>query len=417
MVELRRSIYLLTIPGLVALGFFLFMGEINKLSQPLLFALPLLIYFILFISLGLSWIFNNNREFIQLVIITFCYWSITQFLFIQPELLNTHQQALLFASVTLFLPINFAVFSFLKERGIVNLYGLKRFTFVASQVLLVGLLIRYPDSFISIQMKQLFMLKLIPDLPGSTSHIPHISVIAFIITALILAFNIIHRSSILQSGVFGAFILIFMGLVNIDNQDEFRIFLIMAASIFCIAIIIHSYTLAFLDELTGLPTRRSLKQYLMSLGDNYCLAMLDVDHFKNVNDTYGHDVGDQVLRKLAAHLKHAPGGTRAFRYGGEEFILVFNNKTLEEAAEFSETLREQIANDPFNLRGKNRPKQKPESTKTRSNTQQLRFTVSLGLAEHRQHHKNPFDTLKTADKALYSAKKKGRNCLVKARAR
>ncbi|MDP0971523.1 diguanylate cyclase, partial [Klebsiella pneumoniae] len=85
---------------------------------------------------------------------------------------------------------------------------------------------------------------------------------------------------------------------------------------------------AFRDELTGLPGRRALNERTQRLGRNYVLAITDVDHIKRFNDTHGHDVGDQVLRLVASKLSKVNGGGRAYRYGGEEFAVVFAGKSL-----------------------------------------------------------------------------------------
>ena len=91
----------------------------------------------------------------------------------------------------------------------------------------------------------------------------------------------------------------------------------------CISLAHEGFHMAFRDELTGLPGRRALNEKLQRMGRIYTLAMADVDHFKVFNDTHGHDVGDQVLRMVAAQLRRVSGGGHAYRYGGEEFTLVF----------------------------------------------------------------------------------------------
>src|SRR5207302_1408861 len=87
------------------------------------------------------------------------------------------------------------------------------------------------------------------------------------------------------------------------------------------ALVEASYHMAYQDSLTGLPARRALNEALLRLGGHYSVAMIDVDHFKRINDRHGHDVGDQVLRIIAAKLAQVPGGGKAYRYGGEEFAV------------------------------------------------------------------------------------------------
>jgi len=170
--------------------------------------------------------------------------------------------------------------------------------------------------------------------------------------------------------------------------------------------------MAFLDELTGLPGRRALNADFGRLGGRFSVAMVDVDFFKKFNDTYGHDVGDQVLQMVAMNLARVTGGGRAFRYGGEEFVVLFAGKDVEAVKQHLEDLREAIAAAAFTLRDKDRPetapkdKNKPASGKAGKT---VSVTVSIGLAGASAEAGDPDTVLKAADKALYKAKKAGRN--------
>jgi diguanylate cyclase (GGDEF)-like protein len=170
--------------------------------------------------------------------------------------------------------------------------------------------------------------------------------------------------------------------------------------------------MAYRDELTGLPARRALNDALLRVGGTYTVAMVDVDHFKKFNDTHGHDVGDQVLRMVAGRLARVPGGGRAFRYGGEEFAVLFPGKTVEESAPHLETLRAAVASATFTKRGLDRPKRKPKSPRARgASARPLAVTVSIGAGQARGSAL-PEQVVKAADKALYRAKEGGRNRVV-----
>ena len=176
----------------------------------------------------------------------------------------------------------------------------------------------------------------------------------------------------------------------------------------------EAYQMAFRDELTGLPGRRALNERMQRLGRNYVLAMSDVDHFKKFNDTHGHDVGDQVLRLVASKLSKISGGGRAYRYGGEEFALVFAGKTLEECMPHLEVIRESIASYNIQLRNQeSRPQADQQGRQRRSGSgaSSVSVTVSIGVAE-RVEQRTPEEVLKSADQALYSAKGAGRNCVM-----
>jgi GGDEF domain-containing protein len=177
----------------------------------------------------------------------------------------------------------------------------------------------------------------------------------------------------------------------------------------------EAYQMAFRDELTGLPGRRALNERMQRLGRNYVLAMTDVDHFKKFNDTHGHDVGDQVLRLVASKLAKVTGGGRAYRYGGEEFAVVFAGKTLEDCLPHLELIRETIANYQIQLRNKdNRPQDDQQGRQRRgaAGASSVSVTVSIGVAERQPEHRSPEEVLKSADQALYAAKGAGRNCVM-----
>lgn len=176
----------------------------------------------------------------------------------------------------------------------------------------------------------------------------------------------------------------------------------------------EGYQMAFRDELTGLPGRRALNERLQRLGRNYVIAMSDVDHFKRFNDTHGHDVGDQVLRLVASKLGKIGGGGRAYRYGGEEFALVFAGKTLEECLPHLEVVRGVIAAYVIHLRDPDRPVDDQQGRQRRgaSGASQVSVTISIGVAERQLEQRSPEEVIKAADQALYAAKGAGRNCVI-----
>lgn len=184
------------------------------------------------------------------------------------------------------------------------------------------------------------------------------------------------------------------------------------AVITVIIVLLDSHTMAFKDELTGISSRRALMHFTKSLFNNYTVVMADVDHFKAFNDKYGHDVGDQVLRMVAQQLNQVGKGGRAFRYGGEEFTLVFPRKKPEQVFEIVDQLRDAIANYPLVIRQPDRPKTKPKSDaekpKQQPKLQTVHVTMSFGAAL-KNKQTNFEKALKLADEALYKAKKAGRN--------
>ena len=153
------------------------------------------------------------------------------------------------------------------------------------------------------------------------------------------------------------------------------------------------------DFLTGVYNRRyfydDMNEYLAyaeERAEPYAVAMLDIDHFKHINDTYGHDGGDRALKTLAKKLiDETKKGDLVARFGGEEFCIVLKNVSNEEAVKFFVNLRASIANCKVQLK-----------------KEQIKFTVSIGVAFSRSDYRLD-ELLELADEALYRAKENGRN--------
>lgn len=178
-------------------------------------------------------------------------------------------------------------------------------------------------------------------------------------------------------------------------------------------VLFNSYSMAFIDELTGLPGRRALENTLSSAGRRYTLAMVDIDHFKKFNDTYGHDVGDQVLKMVASQMRQAASGSTVYRYGGEEFTIVFKGMDEVKAIEIAEKVRTAVAEYPMQIRDKDRPGDEKQGRKRRTRKSNgdgtAQVTISIGLCQKTNDHKDSQSVIKQADEALYLAKQQGRN--------
>jgi PleD family two-component response regulator len=157
----------------------------------------------------------------------------------------------------------------------------------------------------------------------------------------------------------------------------------------------------------------------------FAIAMLDIDHFKKVNDTYGHDTGDQVLTMVASRLARIGSAGKAYRTGGEEFSILFPGKTVTEVVTELEALRITISEASFRVRntperrkterGPDRRQVIKSSRRKRtersfaSPSGQFSVTVSIGVAEPNSRAHSPQEVIQAADKALYRAKRGGRN--------
>ena len=181
-----------------------------------------------------------------------------------------------------------------------------------------------------------------------------------------------------------------------------------AALILTVAISQESWSMAYLDPLTEIPGRRALDEALQNLPDKFAIAMVDIDHFKKFNDDYGHDVGDEVLRMVAAQMKEIGGNGKSYRFGGEEFSIVFANQDSEAVRPHLEELRSHIADSTFELRKNERRRLGDLDKKSEVIADNISVTISIGVADS-NNHQDPTRVIKFADEKLYNAKDAGRN--------
>jgi two-component system, cell cycle response regulator len=170
-----------------------------------------------------------------------------------------------------------------------------------------------------------------------------------------------------------------------------------------------SLEMAITDQLTGLHNRRYMSRHLDTLitgaaksGKPIAFLIFDIDHFKRVNDTYGHDIGDEVLREFAGRVAaNVRGIDLACRYGGEEFVVVMPDTDMEFAYSVAERLRKSVETTPFAIS---------------RDPNQLNVTISIGIAGSSGVGDTAAALLHRADQALYRAKTGGRNQVVAAAA-
>jgi diguanylate cyclase (GGDEF)-like protein len=210
-----------------------------------------------------------------------------------------------------------------------------------------------------------------------------------------------------MSAGLGVLIMLIAQMHSGDTSASLNVFSITALLMCLYAVTQESWRMAYLDELTGLPARRALREKFQQMNGLYAIGMLDVDFFKKFNDTYGHDTGDAVLQMIAGKMNKVTGGGLPYRFGGEEFSIVFKGKNSAEARQHLEVLCKTIANTPFVInRGSRRKSDKRARLKKNKS---VTVTVSIGVAESNSSVSSPWDVIKLADRALYRAKQNGRN--------
>ncbi|RMH22451.1 MAG: GGDEF domain-containing protein, partial [Gemmatimonadetes bacterium] len=178
--------------------------------------------------------------------------------------------------------------------------------------------------------------------------------VALVLAALVALWAAVRREGGVERALVWTALLV-LGAAAADAAHLRQAWLAAAGLVGLLTVVEVSYALAFRDDLTGLPARRALRAHLAEVAAPFAVAMVDVDHFKRFNDRHGHDVGDQVLRMVAARLARVGGGGRAYRYGGEEFTIVFAGLDAAAAEPHLEVVRAAVAEARFGVRRRVRP--------------------------------------------------------------
>jgi len=365
-------------------------------------------YIIFGAGLVLSALFKCSRLFFAILIVGVCDRALV---WITPALSSACIQRTVFDAVALLLPLNLVALSFMHDRGIVSPPGRRRVAIVGAQIAMVALIaLTQPAQALAAGFMQGAIL---PRNYAEWSHISQPALLVFIVAGAVMLIYLADRRRPVEGALFWSLVAAFIALNASGANHMSSAYFATGGLILSVAVLETSYTMAYRDELTQLPSRRALNQELAKMGDNYAIAMIDVDHFKSFNDTYGHETGDQVLQMIAARLSEVSGGGKPFRYGGEEFAVVFPGKSVDDAYPNLESLRQRIESTPFKVRGNDRRSdgnRRKKKTKRRNARGQVQVTVSVGVASC-DGKKRPVDVvLSDAGKALYKAKSSGRNC-------
>ena len=345
-------------------------------------------YAALLAGLLLAWRFHSSRIFFALLVLFLAQDAISYFS--AGNISTTGPGAIALAAVGLLLPLNFVLLSFQQEKGFTfsSIAPPSLLLFVESVI--VAVLCR-PEPSAAAQRALHHALAPAP-LPFAT-----LLVFAAAAVVLLTRFLLLHKpaeSGLLWAMAAALLALRFGGVGRIPTAY-------FAASAFILAgaVVETSYLLAYHDELTTLPSRRAFHDALLRLEPPYSIAMVDIDHFKRCNDTYGHDTGDQVLRMVASRLARVTGGGQAYRCGGEEFAILFPGETTSDVLEHLEKLRADIEAATLRLRGPDRrleargPDRRNQRTRGRTQTghairqlaratssDELSVTASIGVA-------------------------------------
>ncbi|MBI2207245.1 MAG: GGDEF domain-containing protein [Candidatus Rokubacteria bacterium] len=302
-------------------------------------------------------------------------------------------------------PLDLAALAWLPERAVFGRQGRRRLALLGVQVVAVALLALPALAALG----ETLALPIVPTAGGRLGALTQAALAASLFGAVAIAVRFVRAARSEDAGMLWALAATTLAL-GVRGDDAFVFgWFGAAALVVIVALVESSYGMAYGDELTGLPARRALETELRQLAGRFAIAMVDVDHFKKFNDEHGHPIGDQLLRMVGATLARVGGGGRAFRYGGEEFAIVFPGKVTAEVMPHLESVRTAIERTPFVVRGRDRPRKRPERPSRRGDRRGVGVTVSIGVAATATRVTDPRAVLDAADAALYRAKRGGRN--------
>ncbi len=343
----------------------------------------------------LAWRFHSSRILVALVTLLLAHTAVEFFSPVHSPVTGPGRIA--FEAVAFLIPLNYLFIAFINERGlhvskIASPLGLLFFESV-----FVAVICR-PDQTVA---PGFVHNRILGQAQFHWTKIPHLALVLFAIAFAVLLFRLLAYRKPVENGLLWSATAAFLGLHAGGLGKVGTAYFATAGLILLSSIVENSYALAYQDELTTLPSRRAYNDALLTLTEPYSIAVVDIDHFKNFNDTYGHDTGDQVLRLVAGRLAAVGGGGNSYRVGGEEFSILFPGKSAKEVLDHLETLRMAIESSRFRLRsvserraesrGSDRRKVDAQKSSKKSvrarlspavaNETDLSVTVSIGVAE------------------------------------
>jgi len=354
---------------------------------------------------ALTLAFNRGLALLALIVLCGAYGAQQVWL---KQGLDAFPARTVYIALTLFVPLNLAAFALMRERGTLNGHGALRLGAILLQVAVTaGVAMTGQAEAVDWAYQ-----KFLDPAPFSAGRIPQLGIALIGFGLLITMTMALVKRSAVSVALAGALVAFAIAVHVPTASLTFSVFTAMAELMVAVAVLQDTFHMAFRDELTGIPSRRALNERLAGLGRVYTVAMVDVDHFKTFNDTFGHDLGDQVLKMIAAHIAGVGGSGTAYRYGGEEFTILFPGKETEESMPHLEALRAQIESYRLALRASDRPKKARQGKRQRGGWRgrnAVSVTVSIGVAGRNDRLDTPQAVIEAADRALYRAKDKGRN--------
>lgn len=391
---MRRTVLIIA-PFIVILSAWAAASRADVFSAALQSLFNVLPYVFALFALSLSIGYQNGNSFFLSCFILFSYVFFIA-LSKTPEKLSDAVTL-----ISILFPVNAIWLGFSRERGIFSYYGRNKALILFGQVLWIVIRVFANSAGISSQTDNMGIIRI---------KAPAMAL--YVVSIFILLLNYILQKRYMNLVFMVVLLASFIALHFANRVIILSIFTTAMFTIVVIALLDISYSLAFYDALTGVLSRRAFEQEILKHENNYAIAMVDLDHFKHINDKYGHDVGDEVLKMVASTLKENAGGAKIFRYGGEEFIVLFAGMSYNDIRVHLDNMRKAVEKRTFFVGDKSPSVKKSvnDNLKSRS-SETIKVTVSIGAACKTGNLKNIYDVIKKADEALYKSKNNGRNCI------
>lgn len=415
--SLRDTLKPLLVPGGVLLlaATLLLQGGLLPIS---LSAVNFYYYAVFIAGILLAWRFHSSRVLFALLFLLLGRQAID--FFSAGRMTLSGPGPIAFETISFLLPMNFVILSFIHERGVGLPSIASRLGLLFVESVYVAVLCR-PSAVTG---PAILHSELLGRQLFSWTRIPQFSLLVFAAALAVLLTRFLLYRKPVESGLLWSLAATLLGLQAGGVGRLATAFFATSGLILVTSIIENSYVLAYHDELTSLPSRRAFNDALLRLEEPYAIAVVDIDHFKGFNDTYGHETGDQVLRLVAAKLARVTGGGQAFRVGGEEFSILFPGRPLPDTVSHLDALRAAIQQSTFRVRGSEerrrlsrgpdrrtaaRKKVSPTRSQRQNQGEDVSVTVSIGVAGPTARTREVEQVIQAADKALYRAKQSGRN--------
>ncbi len=363
-----------------------------------------LIYPIIVIGAGVLLGLFFKRTWLMLVILILAIADRVLLHFAANTAVTMEGGRLIYHAISFLLPFNLCVFAFMKRRGKMTWQSIWFLGAILLQGCGVAFIYQYKSlgfgAFLEYSFLKWALLEHIP--------LSQLALFASGIAFVYYLFLYIRTRGVIERSFCWALISIFCALALSKIGPVSSIYFSTAGLIFVISVIENIYVEGFQDDLTDLPTGKSMYGILSRLDTGYTVALIEVDNFKRLKDNHGRRVSKQVLRSVASKLTSVSGRGKPFRYRGEVFAIVFPGMFLQDTLPHMEELRQTIKKLGPILQSQKSPGKKPKRLKrVEILANKVPVTVSIGVAERGDTDMSPQQAILKAEEALGTAKREG----------